>query len=176
MIFNYIVIAVILHKCSHSVNSNTHLINYKQLVFSVHLGVWQTEESLSYYGTITDNSLICSTAQRSLNKYFGEMTIHDGPMFLTCFCMRHHGPQVLHQVSCSKVDASGGENENSFLVGPFTLFKESLCYSFKMNSNNIALKMIWPWTSYLGRKWPVWFEFCVCWQYIYHRCWTKLRS
>lgn len=65
-------------------------------------------------------------------------------MTLTCLCMRHHGPQVLHQVSGSEVDPSGGENQNSFLVGPFALLKNSLAQNIELKQIpvcNFSLKM-----------------------------------
>lgn len=37
--------------------------------------------------------------------------------------MWHHRPQVLNQMSCPEVDASGRKDENSLLVGPFALVK-----------------------------------------------------
>lgn len=91
----------------------THLIYHKQLVFPVHFSIYQTTENIFH-----DNKIENTFFSALKNKKYRTLPTP------TCFWVRHHGPQILHQMSCSEVYASWRKNKNPFLVGPFALFKQ----------------------------------------------------
>lgn len=122
----------------------THLIYHKQLVFPVHFSIYQTTENIFH-----DNKIENTFFSALKNKKYRTLPTP------TCFWVRHHGPQILHQMSCSEVYASWRKNKNPFLVGPFALFKQiaylqntgqepsSNCYDIHWVASKLKLKSVW---------------------------------